>query len=460
MSPLEAVAASGVANALSAAILHSLWQGTFLGLAAAAVLKMMGGRSAQVRYLVAFASLVLLFALFVGTFAVALERPEPGSRMTALVRGEIPLPGAAAGPSTLERSIVSNRIAGSFPAAEVVALAWLVGAAAVAARTGFQFSRVRRLRASADFEIDDRWRVVFAGLVREIGLQRIVRLARSHLVDVPTVVGWLSPMVLVPASAWTALTPEQLRAVLAHELAHIKRCDYLLNAIQKAIESVLFFHPATWWLGHRIRVEREYCCDDEAVRITGNALVYARALSQLEALRAERPQLALAANGGSLVNRITRIVGTKSHGFRLRTLTAASAAAVLAVVALGAGYAGLRGANAEEASTKEAVTTSAAKPEYTLEQVIAEVKARVAAGEITDEQGWNKITAFKLGAMVKSGELTVEQAKAKFAWYVSNDKTAKKPEMSRDDLVAMIEASVAAGKITPEQAAAKLAKMK
>jgi len=114
--------------------------------------------------------------------------------------------------------------------------------------------------------------------------------------------------VLIPASALSGLTPRQLEALLAHELAHIRRHDYFTNLLQTAIETLLFYHPAVWWVSKQMREERENCCDDLAVEVCGDVLTYARALSRMEELRIPTPALAMAADGGSLVRRIRRLV--------------------------------------------------------------------------------------------------------------------------------------------------------
>src|SRR5207302_2395764 len=118
------------------------------------------------------------------------------------------------------------------------------------------------------------------------------------------VVGWLRPAVLRPVSTLGGLSPGQLEAVLAHELAHVRRHDSLVSLLQAAVETLLFYHPAVWWASERVRAERELCCDDEAVAACGDALAYARALADLEALRPAPPRLALAATGGRLFDRI------------------------------------------------------------------------------------------------------------------------------------------------------------
>jgi beta-lactamase regulating signal transducer with metallopeptidase domain len=142
-------------------------------------------------------------------------------------------------------------------------------------------------------------------------VSRPVRLCQSLLVEVPTVIGWLRPVILVPVRALTGLAPQQLEALLAHELAHIRRHDYLVNLLQTIVETLLFYHPAVWWVSHQVRVERENCCDDMAVAACGDVLVYARALAELEQLRTgggDTPALAVAASGGSLMERVGRLV--------------------------------------------------------------------------------------------------------------------------------------------------------
>src|SRR2546428_154855 len=139
---------------------------------------------------------------------------------------------------------------------------------------------------------------------------RPVRLLRWTLVPVPAVLGWVRPVILLPASALTGLTPLQLEALLAHELAHVRRYDYLVNLIQSVIETLLFYHPAVWWISARVRDEREHCCDDLAVAGGGDAHFYATALLGMERLRVTPPAFALAAagRGGALMGRIRRLV--------------------------------------------------------------------------------------------------------------------------------------------------------
>ena len=163
-----------------------------------------------------------------------------------------------------------------------------------------------------------------------------MRVVQSTTVPVPAVIGWLRPVILLPASALTGLSVPQLDAILAHELAHVRRHDFAVNLLQTAAEVLLFYHPACWWISRRVRAERELCCDDIAVSLCGDRVLYATALADLEALRAE-PTLALAATDGPLLQRVRRLLAPSPEGSRAPGLTAALVpAALLALVMTGA----------------------------------------------------------------------------------------------------------------------------
>jgi beta-lactamase regulating signal transducer with metallopeptidase domain len=145
-----------------------------------------------------------------------------------------------------------------------------------------------------------------------LNVGRKVRLSFTKQVDSPAVVGWLRPVVLMPLHM-IGLAPEQAELLLAHELAHVRRHDALVNFLQRALEAALFYQPAVWWLSARVRAEREHCCDDIAVALCGDPVLYARTLVALEESRAALPAMALAANGGDLVSRVRRILGMREE---------------------------------------------------------------------------------------------------------------------------------------------------
>ena len=331
-----------------------MWHGTLIGAITAGTLGAMSRRSAQARYGVACLALAAMLVAFAATFSVALgyaasaEHQATGAEVV-----KVDAVAEMAGPARLRPVTVDTRPppldwwlavathrrqdlgwSALPPEGSWLGAAWLAGAAIVALSSVFQFAALRRLTASARFEIRDGWRDAFESIARDLRLEQLARLGHSAAVEVPTVFGWLAPVVLVPLSSCIPLSRDEMRAILAHELAHIRRRDYLVNVVQKVVEALLFFHPATWWLSRRIRVEREYCCDDVAVHYTNSALVYARALSQLETLRAQRRHYAMSADGGSLMNRIARIVGTKPEGRRVSIIGGGLGALVVAMIGM------------------------------------------------------------------------------------------------------------------------------
>jgi BlaR1 peptidase M56/Gram-negative bacterial TonB protein C-terminal len=199
-----------------------------------------------------------------------------------------------------------------------------------------------------------------ARVMKRTRVGRPVRLLESTAIEVPTVVGLWRPLILLPASAITGLSVLQLEAVLAHELAHIRRHDYLVNLLQALVETALFYHPAVWWLSACIREEREHCADDVAVESCGDALFYSRVLATLEQLRATVPAPALAANGGSLLLRIQRLLAVPKGGEALHPwrLTGSLAAALLILV-LGAARQAQATGETSKPSAPQARTTPA-----------------------------------------------------------------------------------------------------
>jgi type II secretory pathway component GspD/PulD (secretin) len=180
-------------------------------------------------------------------------------------------------------------------------------------------------------------------------------------VEVPTVIGWLRPVILLPAGCLLGLSAAQLEAILAHELAHIRRHDYLVNLLQNVVETLLFYHPAVWWVSRRIREERENCCDDLAVEICGDRVTYARALATLEELRHAPGQLALAAAGAPLLQRIRRLAGKSGARASRPGWPLAGIVALLIVFAVAMG---LRGNRVLAAGEPNAATNAA--PSQTL----------------------------------------------------------------------------------------------
>jgi hypothetical protein len=191
-------------------------------------------------------------------------------------------------------------------------------------------------------------------LQRRMGFDRVIRYCECHRLDAPAVLGWFRPVVLLPMRALSGMNEQQIEAVIAHELAHIRRLDCFVNLFQIAVETLLFYHPAVWWVSQRVRAERENCCDDEAISICGDAVVYARALTLMEAGRTA-PALLMAANRSPLAERVVRLLGMSGDAATGRTRMAGlGVSAVCLTGALLAGNAFLGVAHASLGSSSSA----------------------------------------------------------------------------------------------------------
>jgi len=294
--------------ALAWALVHFIWQGGALALAAGFACAALRKARPATRYVVLCAALgAMVLAPPVTFFAMRLP-PAAVSAFAHAAPVEAGLPAAVtAAPAPPHGSGTSWF--------EWLVRIWLSGVAILGlhALGGWAWAqRLKRFKTAPAAESVQR---AAAYLRERLGICRAVVILSSAAAEVPATLGWLRPVVLLPVSALTALTPEQIELLIAHELAHVRRHDYLVNLAQTAVETVLFYHPAVWWISGRIRNEREHCCDDLAVAACGNVALYVRALATLEGLRTRRPSLVIGADGGSLLQRIQRLA---SHDRRQR----------------------------------------------------------------------------------------------------------------------------------------------
>lgn len=303
-----------LASALALALLHSLWQLALLGLLAALSFAAMRRATAAARHAVGMAWLLTMALAPVATFALCWHapslRPIAGTPWQLLLAqaepaaGTLPaLPVLAPGASWL-----------------LVCLAqlWLVGVVVMGVRQIGGWRWIRRIEHEAFTALPDDWQRQVDAMCAALGIVRRVRVRLAAHVASPFTAHALRPLVWLPLALLTRLPVEQVEALLAHELAHIRRLDWCWNALQCAIEALLFHHPAMWWLSRRIRDEREHACDDLAVAVCGDAVVLAEALAALPLTddhpacnpRPGRrpPPMALAAGGGSLMKRVTHLL--------------------------------------------------------------------------------------------------------------------------------------------------------
>ena len=317
MKTVETLLTQSVIQTVAWALLYSLWQGTLIAILLNGAMSLLRTSRASTRYMLACIALVLMLVLPLWTvWTINIGVPVAttsysGHEITYAARGNLRSTSNPSSNFHTEVSVQSwrNRTEQFMETLLPWLMAsWLLGVCLCSFRSLGAWTYARRLKRSHARLILGRWQESIQRLSRVLRVTRPILLLESSLVRVPTVVGWLRPALLLPTSALIGLTPQQLEAILAHELAHIRRHDYLVNLLQTVIETLLFYHPAVWWISRRIRVEREHACDDFAVAVSGDAVLYARALTRMERLRKAYPDFAMAANGGSLMSRIHRLV--------------------------------------------------------------------------------------------------------------------------------------------------------
>lgn len=307
-----------IAHVVRMVLLQFVWQGAAVAALLGVVLAVMPERAASRRYVACCLAMGALVALPVLTAVLASMQAEvwivdrvftPLALMPQLSVLVPMLGGVVVG--TIERWAV---------------MAWLCGLAVASLRLVIGWMHVNHIRRTATAAPRSAVSVM-SRVARRLAMRTQTRLAMTAVAESPVVFGWRTPTILLPKATLTELTREQLEAVLAHELAHVRRADYAVNLAQVFIETVLFHHPATWWVSTRMRRERERCCDDSAVAMSGNPAMYVRALLTLERSRPASPTLAIGIGSSEheLLPRIRRLLGRDAPPPRARSMGGAIA---------------------------------------------------------------------------------------------------------------------------------------
>jgi beta-lactamase regulating signal transducer with metallopeptidase domain/uncharacterized protein YnzC (UPF0291/DUF896 family) len=305
-------------QSLGWSLLHFLWQGTALAALAAAAMALC--RRPSVRYLLGVGALVLMLLAPLATFFFYVQQHSgvaDTAKSSPLAAVAWPIArGRAAASGSIPSSLASSRIS-AYEVLPWLVEAWLLGVAFFSLRSAGGFFLLERERRRQSSVVSPRVLEICHTLQDRLGLNRAIDYCECKWLQAPAVIGWFRPVVFLPVTALTGLSEEQLESVIAHELAHIQRFDPFVNVFQVCVETLLFYHPAVWWLNKKIRAEREHCCDETAVAVCGNAVEYARALTLMEEWRSA-PVLAMAANRGPLTDRIVRVLGLKTLGAGMR----------------------------------------------------------------------------------------------------------------------------------------------
>ena len=261
---------------------------------------------------------------------------------------------------------------------------WMIGVVMFSLRSAGGFLLVQRVRKVANIPATGELLQLCLRVQSQMGIERAIRFCHSTALQVPAVIGGIRPIVLLPVTALTGLSALQIEAIVAHELAHIRRFDYFVNLFQVFAETALFYHPAVWWVSRTIRAERENCCDDTAVSLCGNRLEYIRALTHLESLRIT-PQFAMAANGSPLKARVRRLLGMAEEREGIRNESSVLlGAVVVAGCALIASSLSPKAAQAQAETTDTPVVAPVLAGTPVLPPAVIVVRPRVAVKPMVD----------------------------------------------------------------------------
>ncbi len=291
-------------------MLHSLWQITLLWIVLVTVLKLCPKASSAVRYTFA-TSILMLSVLTTATTAVyEWQLHTTSDEISGLSNNTTQTMHTAY--ITVSQTLFSRIVDALNASVPLLAWLWCTGLVVMGTRFGGSFFYLRTLRAQKNIAaISPFWELELKRLSRALGLRHEVAIATSARVSSPLTLGSISPIILLPTGLLSGMSTTQIEAILVHELYHIKRHDYIINICQALVEVLLFYHPAIWHINNIIREERESCCDDQTVAFCGDAIAYARTLTQIQDINTlTKPSLAMHATGpkvGSFTTRIKRL---------------------------------------------------------------------------------------------------------------------------------------------------------
>ncbi len=292
---------------LTLTLLHFLWQGCAVALILKGVLSFIPHQKSQARYLSASFAMLANLLLPIITFAL-IYQPSSLPKMNPLefLANEASVLG-------LSQNINSAWSHNLLEFSPYISLSWLAIVCLLVAKLLIELFSVHQLPKQAIVPTSEKLYSRFIELTEQLEMKKTPRLLISLKVKVPMAIGWLKPVVIIPASMLSGLTPAQLDMLMLHELAHIRRHDYLVNFLQTLVETLFFFHPAVHWIAKKMRNEREYCSDDIAVHHCGDPVAYAHTLADTAShCKKHRsltiPSFAMAASGGDLKQRVLRLV--------------------------------------------------------------------------------------------------------------------------------------------------------
>jgi len=334
-------------------VLHFTWQGTLIAVVVSMIFFALKKANARLRYCIGCFGLILMIIL--PTLTVILENPQPvfNTGSSRLADTEIKIN------DVHDQNILTSRQyrmkAATVPfwvsamnqfesRISLITLIWVCGVVAFSFFRVSGYIRLHFIIRSIKKPIEAVWEKRIQVWIRRMSINKKIKILQSTRISAPAVCGWLKPVLLIPVSFLTGMDQKSIESIIIHELAHIRRYDYLINIFQVMIEIVGFYHPAVWWLSNRIRKERENCCDDWAVHMLGDRLVYVKSLVRLAESR-RGPHPVMAANGSELSQRIMRILNVPNVKQSSGSLFAFIFSLAFVATLLFTGFTGFRSSN-------------------------------------------------------------------------------------------------------------------
>jgi beta-lactamase regulating signal transducer with metallopeptidase domain len=309
---------------ISWTVVHSIWQILLFTLIGGVAQALLHSKKATIKYTLLLTMVGLILASAMATFAYYYIHAQG-----IAVKPATPLNGIFASTTanqteslitgTSETSFLSIDKFNQFVESNIytIVILWLVGLVMALLRLVGNISYVYYLRSKLNFPVEQYWEMLLSSIADKLNVKKNIAILESALVRAPVVIGHLKPMILFPIGAINRLSTDEVESIITHELAHIKRNDYLVNIMLNIAESIFYFHPAMWWLSSQIKAEREHCCDDIAIATLGNPLKYAKSLVAVQEMAYYSPQLAMAfaskEKKSQLAIRINRLISTPTR---------------------------------------------------------------------------------------------------------------------------------------------------
>lgn len=333
MNILQNLISDELIYALGWTMVHSLWQGILIAFLMYAALFFLQKKSAKIRYEVATISLFALFIVSLCTFLLLMDNTTHTPLEVILLNVSNPSPPLSVSIWESYQSTATHYFNQQLP---LLVTLWLLGVAFFVLRLIGGLVFIQKLKHQQNTPLNIHWQQKLQNFLSDLPLLRKVHIRESALINVPMVVGYFKPMILLPVGVINHLSSQEVEAIIAHELAHVFRNDYVINIILSFIEVLFYYHPAVWVIAANIREERENCADDLAIEWCGSSMTYAKALVSLEALNPSVPVFAmpLSRSKNQLMQRVKRILDQPQQGSDILEKLSATGLVLMAILCL------------------------------------------------------------------------------------------------------------------------------